>query len=649
MGVKNPLIMQANLVAGIFMLIAACSLVVSGSSEINSSTTMTIPPNIQNKPSNDNGTVGPLSLIQTQIELKIHTAISVILDKYFIDEFNNKLLQLNDTLEQVNQEKSLAEYSEITKKYIKSLESLVTCGNRVLSLIDHQVNLEKNLTILELEIEDIRKNNTKIEMKNVTDNKLQSMICSTNQQHSNISLESLEKKSDENNKTIEESIIALQEERTEKLKAIENEYQLNLTNKQQEMLKGIIFEMSQRDLYGSTDLLNTLISIMGFNEDNVPDNLLKKRRQLFKRRYNENQTVVVDYLRRVFDDIASTSNSQFSNKYFCNKKMSYYDSTICAFLGEYWYEIDLSHRNLAVLPKDIFTGFENLRYLHLSYNRLYYLHSGIFDNLSNLRTLNIDNNNLTALPTNIFTGLINLEKIFLSYNQLDYLESGTFNNLSNLEKLEMDVNNLTALSSDIFNGLEKLRWLNLSQNKLKSLQPGIFNNLSNLQLLKIGYNNLTALSSNIFNGLEQLNNLDLSSNQLNYLQPGAFNNLSNLKWLKIEYNNLIALSSNIFNGLEQLIILDLSSNQLNFLQPGTFNNLPNLRSLYIDSNNLTALSGDIFNGLEKLETLFLSLNKLNYLQPGTFNNLSNLQWLDIDYNNLESLSRNIKDRSNTFS
>ncbi|KAF7995180.1 hypothetical protein HCN44_004652 [Aphidius gifuensis] len=304
MGVKNPLIMQANLVAGIFMLIAACSLVVSGSSEINSSTTMTIPPNIQNKPSNDNGTVGPLSLIQTQIELKIHTAISVILDKYFIDEFNNKLLQLNDTLEQVNQEKSLAEYSEITKKYIKSLESLVTCGNRVLSLIDHQVNLEKNLTILELEIEDIRKNNTKIEMKNVTDNKLQSMICSTNQQHSNISLESLEKKSDENNKTIEESIIALQEERTEKLKAIENEYQLNLTNKQQEMLKGIIFEMSQRDLYGSTDLLNTLISIMGFNEDNVPDNLLKKRRQLFKRRYNENQTVVVDYLRRCVAELS---------------------------------------------------------------------------------------------------------------------------------------------------------------------------------------------------------------------------------------------------------------------------------------------------------------------------------------------------------
>ncbi|XP_044003406.1 leucine-rich repeat-containing protein 15-like [Aphidius gifuensis] len=298
-------------------------------------------------------------------------------------------------------------------------------------------------------------------------------------------------------------------EQAEKFKKIENEYQINLTNKQQEVkiLKEIIFE----GFHESADLLKTLTEIMKFNEDDVPDNLLEKRQQFFQTNYNKKQALVVGDLRKLFDDIALTSNRQFSNRYFCNKKISHYDSTICASLSKDPdnYEINLSRRNLVVLPKDIFTGFENI------------------------------------------------ENLDLSYNRLDYLEPGTFNNLLNLQTLALDVNNLRALSSDIFNGIEKLTSLSLSQNKLNFIQPGTFNNLSNLKCLYIYKNRLTSLPKDIFVGLKNLEMIGLSSNRLMYLDSDIFSNLPVLLYVDIQENNLTTDSINILKNMYYFGSLEL--------------------------------------------------------------------------------------------
>ncbi|XP_044003395.1 leucine-rich repeats and immunoglobulin-like domains protein 3 [Aphidius gifuensis] len=476
------------------------------------------------------------------------------------NELNNKLLQLNNTLKKINQDKeqTLAEYSKINKKYTKSLEALLTCENRVSSLTDHQVNLEKNLTILELKIKN---------------------------------------KTDEVDRLKNEQSNELQINQIKQLKAIENEYQSNLTNKQPEVktLEEILFGISEKERVESADLLKILMFIMKFNEDNVPDNLLEKRQQLFEKKYNERQTVVVDDLRKRFDDFALTSPSQFSNKYFCNQKISYYDSAICALLSNdsYYDKIDLRRKNLVVVPKDIFTGFGHVEQIYLSSNRLY------------------------------------------------YLESGTFNNLSNLHILDINNNNLTELSSDIFNGLEKLIFLDLTMNKLNSIQPGAFNNLSNLETLIIDNNHLTALSSDIFNGLEKLEELTLSWNNITFLQPGTFSNLSNLENLNIHHNNLTELSSDMFDDLKKLEILYLSSNKLNSLQPGTFKNLSSLRKLVLFHNHLTSLPKNIFTGLKNLEALDLSNNRLSYLDSDIFNNLPAIYHLSISFNNLTIDSKNI--------
>ncbi|XP_044003383.1 toll-like receptor 13 [Aphidius gifuensis] len=430
------------------------------------------------------------------------------------NELNNKLSQLNNTLKQ-----TLAEYSEMNKKYNESLETLITCENRVLSLNDQQVNLEKNLTILEPKIKDL-----------------------TNEVH----LLQIEKR------IASDQSYDLQINQKKQLNEIKNEYQSNLTNKQQEvkMLKEIIFQISQQDLVESANLLKTLISIMKFNEDNVPDDLLKKRRQFFQYKYNKNQAVVVDDLRKRFDDIALTSNSQFYNEYFCNKKISFYNSTICEFLSEDpdSYEIDLSHRNLAVLPKDIFTGFENLKKLNLSNNRLYYLESSTFNNLTNLQVLDLDNNNLTALSSNTFNGLEKLERLYLSYNQINSLQPSIFNNLLNLKTLYIHENHLISLPKDIFTGLENLENLSMSHNRLNYLESNTFNGLSKLRKVWMGVNHLTTLPKDIFNGLEKLEFLNIQSAQINYLDSDIFDNLPKLNELYISGNNLTPYSKNILKN-----------------------------------------------------------------------------------------------------
>ncbi|XP_044020552.1 chaoptin-like [Aphidius gifuensis] len=420
------------------------------------------------------------------------------------EELHNKLVKLNDTLKTVSQDQeNLGKTLEIAK-------------------LDSEKK-EKNLNILELKMKNIinEKNNMEVKMK--------------------IEVDQL---NDKNKK-----LVGVQ---TENIKTIENECQSNLTNKQQEikMMKNDIFKKS---LVKLADLSNTLTSIMKFDEDNVPDDLLEKRRRLLQNQYDENQTEVVNYIRKLFDDIALTSNHKFPNKYFCNKKISHYDSRICALFSESSnnHRISLQRVNLSIIPKDTFADCKKVDFLDLSFNRLNYLESGTFNGLIELKELWIKENHLATLPKDIFNGLEKLEFLTLDSNRLNYLEPGTFNGLSNLNKLYIYQNKITTLPKNIFNGLEKLELLSLFSNQLNFLESGTFNGLSQLKILDIQKNHLTALSKNIFNDLKNLEKLYLNGNRLNSLESGTFNGLSNLKWLYIGENNLTTCSKHIF-GLDIL-------------------------------------------------------------------------------------------------
>ena len=115
----------------------------------------------------------------------------------------------------------------------------------------------------------------------------------------------------------------------------------------------------------------------------------------------------------------------------------------------------------------------------------------MFDNLTALTTLDLDDNGLTALPAGVFDNLTALTTLLLDSNGLTALRerpgsalpAGVFDNLTTLAALWLDNNGLTALRDGVFDNLTALRTLDLDNTGLTALRDGVFDNLTALREL----------------------------------------------------------------------------------------------------------------------------------------------------------------------
>ncbi len=138
------------------------------------------------------------------------------------------------------------------------------------------------------------------------------------------------------------------------------------------------------------------------------------------------------------------------------------------------------------------TGLQELRIIGSSFGDfiLRSLPAGIFDDLTELTTLRLNNNSLVSLPANVFS------------------------RLKKLQELRINNNPLSSLSADVFAGLTELRVLDmegLGTEGLASLPPGIFDDLTSLTRLLLKRNQLRSLPENIFEPLTSLTELNLGN------------------------------------------------------------------------------------------------------------------------------------------
>ena len=88
----------------------------------------------------------------------------------------------------------------------------------------------------------------------------------------------------------------------------------------------------------------------------------------------------------------------------------------------------------------------------------------MFDDLTNLELLYLNNNDLSELPDGVFEGVANLQYLRLYENDLSELPDSVFDGLSNLGTLHLARNALTALPDGVFEGLSSLEYLSLAGN-----------------------------------------------------------------------------------------------------------------------------------------------------------------------------------------
>ncbi|KAF2884829.1 hypothetical protein ILUMI_21362 [Ignelater luminosus] len=161
---------------------------------------------------------------------------------------------------------------------------------------------------------------------------------------------------------------------------------------------------------------------------------------------------------------------------------------------------NVSHNKIATICTLGITTIEDLclEEFDLSYNLLRRIDKHVFQNLTHLQRLHLNNNFIKELVPGCFANLKNMTFLSLSFNELEYLEF------------------------DYFTGLEKLITLNLNHNNLYK-QPEseqfLFSSLRNLRYLYIDSNLYNAIDAERFvKGLPNLKMITLKNNRWNCKQ-----------------------------------------------------------------------------------------------------------------------------------
>lgn len=72
------------------------------------------------------------------------------------------------------------------------------------------------------------------------------------------------------------------------------------------------------------------------------------------------------------------------------------------------------NNNLNILGKASFTGYAQLQYLDISHCNVYSIEKLAFENLTNLKVLNLSNNPMNIFLSNVFLPLDKLRNLYLS-------------------------------------------------------------------------------------------------------------------------------------------------------------------------------------------------------------------------------------------
>ncbi|XP_072044882.1 uncharacterized protein [Amphiura filiformis] len=141
-------------------------------------------------------------------------------------------------------------------------------------------------------------------------------------------------------------------------------------------------------------------------------------------------------------------------------------------------ELYLYENNITELDQNIFQNLHQLILLDLHKNAINTLPNCIFQNLTNLRRLDPNGNMMSELDKNIFNGLTQLQALLLYNNFLTVIKP-LFNELTNLSVLGLQQNRITTIKNTAFQNLSALTLLDLRNNSISKIEQNSFLGLGN--------------------------------------------------------------------------------------------------------------------------------------------------------------------------
>ncbi|KAJ8706909.1 hypothetical protein PYW07_012987 [Mythimna separata] len=288
------------------------------------------------------------------------------------------------------------------------------------------------------------------------------------------------------------------------------------------------------------------------------------------------------------------------------------------------------------IPSSVVAALPSLRHLRITGTPIT-LHSGDFQNASQLEYLELSDGVLGGIPEDAFKGLTSLKNLNIWGNEgINETSINALRGLDSLERLALWSSLVTDIPAGTLAHVPRLQTLDLYNNRLRELPPGLLSNLTDLEnvtitqtldlpplkLYKHSIANLPSLrnlkisdcSSNLpedlFTGCDDLQTLNLAGNNITILPAGIFKDLKKLETVDLSKNRIEKLMPGVFSPLKQLKYLDLNENHLEELPDHIFSGLRNLKHVSLDDNLLSTISSEAFSGAIALETVSLKNNRL---------------------------------------
>ncbi|XP_026731696.1 carboxypeptidase N subunit 2-like [Trichoplusia ni] len=227
----------------------------------------------------------------------------------------------------------------------------------------------------------------------------------------------------------------------------------------------------------------------------------------------------------------------------------------------------LSNCGLRDLP-DNFNVFDNLLELDISYNPLENVFTKLLAPLEKLEYLNMGYSNLSYVGPDTFSKMTAMKRLVLSGNDLLSLEAGLFGNLTQLTTIELEfcglkrpLNGLAFFKNLTYMDLREIR---LGGNPLVIPPSGpIFpKQLSQVSILDLSNCNITSLNVDAFKNTENITDLNLGGNRLRSADASLsfLERLRHLEKINLSNNNLTTIDPDVFANNPKLHSLNLLGN-----------------------------------------------------------------------------------------
>lgn len=307
-------------------------------------------------------------------------------------------------------------------------------------------------------------------------------------------------------------------------------------------------------------------------------------------------------------------------------------------------------RNITKIPLTLYSFIE---ILDLSSNKIHYIQPNSFEDMVNLKEINLSDNYLDKFVSYSLLGiglLPNVQKLDLSRNSLYTDMIGYFlEEVPHLRYLSLAENSITMISPEMFLGTPLLEELDLHNNIIMDIEEGSFEDLTHLKKMNLAMNSITCISQ--FN-LRQLQSLNLSKNSLQSFYTSESDEEYQLKHVDLSDNKLARFP--VFPNVNNIVFLNLS---MNFIRCGeetsqkeyswleedggrnaSMVHLLKLTHLDLSYNNIQSIAEDVFTTMPMLTFVNLSRNCLQSFEFGNMVKLNLLEELDLSENLIQNMS-----------